>query len=124
RRGRHSPGPMSSERRFGQMDRKRSASPLARTKAFRNEKHPGSSGFSSGAHGQRSTAVCAVCLGRHHHNFIECSAERLWDNSHAAVSKRVSRQLLIRSTDKSLCVDWQRGKGCGTRSHDERHLCS
>jgi hypothetical protein len=82
------------------------------------------SGFSSGAHAPRPPAVCAVCLGRNNHSFIDCPAERIWDNSHPAVSKRVNKQLLVRRTDKPLCVDWQRGRSCTTRAHDERHLCS
>ncbi|KAG1893532.1 uncharacterized protein F5891DRAFT_891137, partial [Suillus fuscotomentosus] len=68
--------------------------------------------------------VCAVCLGRHNHSFIECPADRLWDNFYPTVSKRVAKQLLIRSSDKPLCMDWQQGKSCPARSHDEKHLCS
>ncbi|KAG2142406.1 hypothetical protein DEU56DRAFT_733874 [Suillus clintonianus] len=83
-----------------------------------------SSGFSDGAHSQRSSAVCAVCLGRHNHPFVDCSVDRIWDNSHKTVAKRTNRQLLLRSNDKPLCLDWQRGRGCSTRSHDERHLCA
>ncbi|KAG1893101.1 uncharacterized protein F5891DRAFT_963505, partial [Suillus fuscotomentosus] len=68
--------------------------------------------------------VCAVCLGSKSHAFIECTAERLWDNSHSALTTRVNRQLLLRSSDKPLCVDWQHSKSCSSRSHNERHICS
>ncbi|KAG2153401.1 hypothetical protein DEU56DRAFT_726833, partial [Suillus clintonianus] len=68
--------------------------------------------------------VCAVCLGRHTHNFITCAADHLWDNSHPTVSTRVNKALLLRSNNKPLCVDWQRPRGCSQRSHDERHLCA
>ncbi|KIK42969.1 hypothetical protein CY34DRAFT_65847, partial [Suillus luteus UH-Slu-Lm8-n1] len=75
-------------------------------------------GFSSGAHGPRPSAMCAVCLRRNNHSFIDCPAERIWDNSHPVVSKRVNKQLL------PLCVDWQRGRTCPTRAHDKCHLRS
>ncbi|KAG2082664.1 uncharacterized protein F5147DRAFT_590319, partial [Suillus discolor] len=68
--------------------------------------------------------VCAVCLGRTSHNFIECTAVRLWDSSFPAVATRVNKQLLLRSSDKPLCVDWQRARGCSSHSHGERHVCS
>ncbi|KAG2034951.1 hypothetical protein BDR03DRAFT_801203, partial [Suillus americanus] len=54
----------------------------------------------------------------------ECSAEHLWDNVHATISKQVNKQLLVQSSDKPLCVDWQQGCGCTNRPHDKRHLCS
>jgi hypothetical protein len=116
---------VSSERRGSPADQQHAASPSTIQKNTRLDKSARpASGFSNGAHGQRSPAVCAVCLGRNNHSFIECSATRIWDNSLPSASKRINRQLLIRSTDKPLCVDWQRGKACTTRSHDERHLCS
>ncbi|KAG2352861.1 hypothetical protein BDR07DRAFT_1312129, partial [Suillus spraguei] len=82
------------------------------------------SGFFSGAHGQGSPAVCAVCLGRTRHSFIECSIECIWDKSHPTVSKCLNCQLLIQTTDKPLCLNWQHGQGCKTHSHTECHLCS
>ncbi|KAG1893529.1 uncharacterized protein F5891DRAFT_962799, partial [Suillus fuscotomentosus] len=68
--------------------------------------------------------VCAVCLGRNSHIFAECTADRLWDSSHPTLATRVERQLILRKSDKPLCVDWQRHKGCSSRSHDDRHVCS
>jgi hypothetical protein len=80
--------------------------------------------FSNGTHSQRSPTVWAICLGWNHHSFVECSADHLWNNSHSAVSKCINHQLLIRSSDKPLCIDWQCGQGCTTCSHDEHNLCS
>ncbi|KAG2138545.1 hypothetical protein DEU56DRAFT_715582, partial [Suillus clintonianus] len=74
--------------------------------------------------GSRSPAVCAVCLGRHSHNFVECSSDRTWNSAHPALTTRVNKQLLTRNSDKPLCVDWQRSRSCTSRSHDERHVCS
>ncbi|KAG1836811.1 hypothetical protein DFJ58DRAFT_669319, partial [Suillus subalutaceus] len=68
--------------------------------------------------------VCAVCLGSHSHSFVECIAERLWDNKFQTVTTRTNRSLTLRGSDKPLCVDWQRTRGCGSWVHDERHICS
>ncbi|KAG1835950.1 hypothetical protein DFJ58DRAFT_670138 [Suillus subalutaceus] len=120
RKGRRLPAHPAADQRYSLADHKHSASPLGRNKTPRTPKsNVSSSGFSNGTHGQRSPAVCAVCLGRNQHLFIECSAEHLWDNVHATVSKRVNKQLLVRSSDKPLCVNWQRGCGCTNCSHDE-----
>lgn len=106
-------------------EQQHAASPSARTKYPPSDKtNRVTSGFSSGTHGQRPPAVCAVCLGRNNHSFIECSANRIWDNSVPTVSKRVHLQLLTRSTDKPLCINWQQGTSCSMHSHDEHHLCS
>lgn len=82
------------------------------------------SGFQEGAHGNRASAVCAVCLGCHGHSFIECTAKRLWDNNFTALATRNNKSLLLRNSDKPLCVDWQRAKSCTSHQHDERHVCS
>ncbi|KAG2107915.1 uncharacterized protein F5147DRAFT_531331, partial [Suillus discolor] len=67
--------------------------------------------------------VCAVCLGRHNHKFIECSAEWLWDGTMLTVATWTNKQLLLRSSEKPLCVDWQRAR-CISQSHDDHHVCS
>lgn len=79
--------------------------------------------FRDGAQGTRSPAVCAVCLGRNKHSFIECTVERLWDGTSPTVATRVNKQLLVRGSEKPLCVDWQRAR-CISQSHDDRHICS
>ena len=43
--------------------------------------------FQSSA-GGRAFSACAVCLGRHPHKVIECTAAKLWDNSHSSVAIR------------------------------------
>ncbi|KAG1853196.1 hypothetical protein DFJ58DRAFT_660954, partial [Suillus subalutaceus] len=68
--------------------------------------------------------VCAVCLGHNSHSFIDCTADRIWDNTFPALATRVNKQLLLRNSDKPLCVDWQCSRGCSSHSHDERHVCS
>ncbi|KAG2093714.1 uncharacterized protein F5147DRAFT_558869, partial [Suillus discolor] len=67
--------------------------------------------------------VCAVCLGRNNHNFIDCSTDRLWDGVQPTVATRTNKQLLLRASNKPLCIDWQRSR-CTSQSHDDRHICS
>ncbi|KAG1730064.1 hypothetical protein EDB19DRAFT_1741483 [Suillus lakei] len=114
-------------RRSVSPNRKRcSASPTKRSSAPRTARAAAGarSGFPAGVHNTRSPAVCAVCLGRNSHSFIECTAERLWDSAFPSVATRSNKQLLLRSSDKPLCVDWQRAIGCSSHSHSERHVCS
>ncbi|KAG2747087.1 hypothetical protein P692DRAFT_20736691, partial [Suillus brevipes Sb2] len=104
-----------------------SASPTKKSSAPRNTRVSTSnrSGFQGSAHSTRSPAVCTVCLGRNSHSFIECTAERLWDSAFPAVAtRRNNKQLLLRSSDKPLCVDWQHVGSCSSSSHNERHVCS
>ncbi|KAG1751042.1 hypothetical protein EDB19DRAFT_1674640 [Suillus lakei] len=119
-RGRRSRRSVSPNRK------RRSASPTKRSSAPRTARAAAGacSGFPAGVHNTRSPAVCAVCLGRNSHSFIECTAERLWDSAFPSVATRSNKQLLLRSSDKPLCVDWQRAIGCSSHSHSERHVCS
>ncbi|KAG2747017.1 hypothetical protein P692DRAFT_20738069, partial [Suillus brevipes Sb2] len=107
-------------------ERRRSASPNKSASVPARDARTSSrrAGFQDGAHRQQSPAVCAVCLGSHTHSFIECTAERLWNKSHATSATRVNKQLLLRSSNQPLCLDWQRSRGCSTRTHDERHVCT
>jgi hypothetical protein len=81
-------------------------------------------GFQASTHGPRSSPVCAVCLGSHTHSFIDCTAEHIWDNTYPTSATRTNKHLLLQSSGKSLCVDWQRGRSCSNRSHDDRHICA
>ncbi|KAG1906166.1 uncharacterized protein F5891DRAFT_902629, partial [Suillus fuscotomentosus] len=74
--------------------------------------------------GNHAPAVCIVCLGTHGHKFIECVAEHLWNNKFPASSMCSGKSLLVWNSDKTLCVDWQRSRGCNSRHHDEHHVCS
>lgn len=86
--------------------------------------HMQRSGFQDSAHDSHSPGVCAVCLGRNAHRFIDCTADHLWDNSHATLATHVDKQLLLHKSDKPLCVNWQCLRGCSSRSHDDQHICS
>ncbi|KIK34773.1 hypothetical protein CY34DRAFT_97328, partial [Suillus luteus UH-Slu-Lm8-n1] len=111
-----------SKRSQSPRNRRRSASPgtSKRHSTSRNARSANQRmGFPEGAHSSRSSAVCAVCLGKHSHSFIECSNERLWNSAHPALATRVNKH-----SNKPLCVDWQRSRSCTSRSHDERHVCS
>ncbi|KAG1896940.1 uncharacterized protein F5891DRAFT_570877 [Suillus fuscotomentosus] len=74
-----------------------SASPTKKSSAPRNTRVSTStrSGFQGSAHSTCSPAVCAVCLGRNSHSFIECTAERLWDSAFPAVATCNNKQLLL-----------------------------
>lgn len=116
-----------SRRSMSPQARRRSASPGPNKKnsGVRNSRTPAhQSGFQDSVHGHRAPAVCAVCLGCHGHSFIECTAERLWDNNFPAIATRSNKALLLRGSDKPLCVDWQRTRSCPSRQHDDRHVCS
>ncbi|KAG2744526.1 hypothetical protein P692DRAFT_20644595, partial [Suillus brevipes Sb2] len=115
-----------SRRSASPHNRRRSASPTKKSAAPRNSRTSTGtrSGFQASAHSTRSPAVCAVCLGRNNHSFIECTAERLWDNTFPAVATRTNKHLLLRGSDKPLCVDWQRVGSCSSNAHSERHICS
>ena len=73
--------------------------------------------------GGRVYSACAVCLGRHPHRVIDCTATTLWDGSLPALSTRSNKVLVMRD-GRALCADWQRSSGCPTARHDNRHICS
>jgi hypothetical protein len=50
--------------------------------------------------------VCAVCLGRHKHNFSKCKGPKLWDRSPGAARKNEQGRL-VTTDSSSLCFDWQ-----------------
>ncbi|KAG1812959.1 uncharacterized protein BJ212DRAFT_1276120, partial [Suillus subaureus] len=71
---------------------------------------------------------CAVCLGRHSHRTIECSATQTSDKQFSTFSERI-RKGLWTIYGKQLCTAWQREEGCTTPKHDPaclhvRHICS
>ncbi|KAG1717416.1 hypothetical protein EDB19DRAFT_1816144 [Suillus lakei] len=105
---------------------RRSASPTKRSSAPRTACAAAGacSCFPAGIHNTRSPAVCTVCLGRNSHSFIECTAKCLWDSAFPSVATHSNKQLLLCSSDKPLCIDWQRAIGCSSHSHSEHHVCS
>ena len=71
----------------------------------------------------RVYSACAVCLGRHPHKIVECSAPSLWDKSLPTLAIRTNKILSLRD-GKPICADWQRSSGCSSSRHDNRHICS
>ena len=67
--------------------------------------------------------VCAVCLGRHEHDFGKCEARRLWDGS-AGTARKGEGGKLISTSGLPLCFDWQLPAGCQSTYHSDRHRCS
>ncbi|OAX30835.1 hypothetical protein K503DRAFT_704744, partial [Rhizopogon vinicolor AM-OR11-026] len=45
-------------------------------------------------------------------------------NSQACLTKQANKQLVWRSSNKPVCIDWQRTCGCTNQSHNKRHLCT
>ncbi|KAG2113857.1 uncharacterized protein F5147DRAFT_680107 [Suillus discolor] len=64
-----------------------------------------------------------VCLGRHPHRTIECTAKQTWDKKFETCAERIRKGLWAKD-GKQLCTAWQREEGCTTPKHDARHACS
>jgi hypothetical protein len=94
-----------------------------------SSRHPPSGGpplkkpeFPTGTSG-RVLSACAVCLGRHPHKIIDCSAPSIWDKSVPTLASRTNKLLSMRD-GRPVCADWQRYSGCSSSRHDNRHICS
>lgn len=110
----------SPSRRNGHGGRERS--PKARELNRRYERQASQErGFRRGA--GKKLAACAVCLGRHPHNISQCDEARTWDDQFSTLAQRVDKNLVMQD-GRSVCMDWQREKGCSSRRHDDRHICS
>ncbi|KAH9830051.1 uncharacterized protein C8Q71DRAFT_717584, partial [Rhodofomes roseus] len=66
---------------------------------------------------------CATCLGRHKHRVFDCDATHTWNKAFEVMSKRSGKDFMLKD-GRSLCYDWQRGRGCRSSLHDNRHICS
>jgi hypothetical protein len=78
--------------------------------------------FREGASSQ-SRATCAICLGNGPHNVTKCSLDNFWDGTKARCRRNEDGRI-INPSGQTLCIDWQRPKGCTARDHDHRHECS
>ena len=67
--------------------------------------------------------ACAICLGRHEHDFGKCEARRLWDGS-AGTARKGEGGKLTSTSGLPLCFDWQLPTGCQSTYHSDRHRCS
>lgn len=107
-----------AHRRSRSPARRRSRSPARRTSTMKTKQD-----FQPGASGKPHSA-CAVCLGRHPHPVRDCNASTTWDGTHEVASKRINGDLVLRSNNSRLCLDWQRAQSCPSQKHDNRHRCS
>ncbi|KAF8952988.1 hypothetical protein BDZ97DRAFT_1629307, partial [Flammula alnicola] len=73
--------------------------------------------------GPRASGVCAVCLGRHEHDFAKCNTPKLWDGQKGDARKN-DQGRLVTADGLILCFDWQLPSGCSMSSHPEKHRCS
>ena len=90
----------------------------------RRSASPARQGFSSGAE-QIRHPPCAVCLGRHQHTIITCTAKSTWNSAHQTCATRINRDLCLRKGGRAICFDWQRRNGClGKSTSHALHICS
>ena len=116
--------PNPATRRSPSPRRRRSASPDRGPRRSRQAFDPNRPpGFQSGA-GGNALPACAICLGRFSHRVIECDSSTTWDGLHQTIAKRVRGELLLRQDNQPLCADWQHKRGCTSKRHDKRHICS
>jgi hypothetical protein len=71
----------------------------------------------------RDLSACALCLGRHPHRVSECRATQTWDGK-TTYCTRDHKGQLINPRSQTLCLDWQRPRGCTRGDHAARHKCS
>lgn len=84
-------------------------------------KGSGPSFFQAGT--DASGSVCAVCLGRHEHEYAKCSATKLWNGKKACI-RRNDRGRLVLLDGLPICFNFQTNAGCTDTSHPSRHICS
>ena len=78
--------------------------------------------FQSGTAGS-GTSACAVCLGRHEHEYAKCSATKLWNGKKTFV-RRNEQGRLVFLDGLPICFNFQTMAGCQDASHPSRHICS
>lgn len=71
----------------------------------------------------RGGSACAVCLGRHEHEFGKCSAPKLWNGGKTWV-RRGENGRLVSLDGLPICFTFQTPAGCSDTTHPTRHTCS
>ena len=94
------------------------------TRLTSNSKEKGSNPpfFQLGTAGS-GTSACAICLGRHKHEFEKCSATKLWNRKKMFI-RRNEQGRLVFLDGLPICFNFQTMVGCQDASHPSRHICS
>ena len=71
----------------------------------------------------RGTSACAICLGRHEHEYAKCSATKLWNGAKASVRRNEQGRLVL-SDGLPICFNFQTTAGCSDLTHPTCHVCS
>lgn len=79
--------------------------------------------FFQGGTAGRGTSACAVCLGRHEHDYAKCSATKLWNGGKVWV-RRADNGRLVSIDGLPICFSFQTSAGCSDTTHPSRHTCS
>ncbi|KAI0080623.1 hypothetical protein K474DRAFT_1556321, partial [Panus rudis PR-1116 ss-1] len=68
--------------------------------------------------------VCIICLTANHKGPMNaCSAEFLW-NGDRARARRNSQNRIVAPSNREICIDWQRARGCKSHNAGHLHECS
>ena len=113
-------------RRHTSVERSRRSPNSRRSHRGPSNKAKGKSGdqaFFQGGTGARGGSACAVCLGRHEHEYAKCSAAKLWNGGKACV-RRNEQGRLVTVDGLPICFTFQTLAGCSETTHPTRHTCS
>ena len=69
------------------------------------------------------TSACAICLGRHEHEYAKCMATKLWNGKKTFI-RRNEQGRLVFLDGLPICFNFQTMAGCSDASHPSRHICS
>ena len=108
------------------VERSRRSPNARRSHRGSNNKAKGKSGdqvFFQGGTGARGGSACAVCLGRHEHEYAKCSAAKLWNGGKVCV-RRNEQGRLVTVDGLPICFSFQTPAGCSETTHPTRHTCS
>jgi len=79
--------------------------------------------FFQGGTAARGGSACAICLGRHEHEYAKCAAAKLWNGGKVWVCRNKHGRL-VRIDDLPICFNFQTPAGCSDTTHPARHTCS
>ena len=72
--------------------------------------------FFQGGTAVRGASACAVCLGRHKHEYAKCAASKLWNRGKVCVQRNVQGRLIFLD-GLPVCFTFQTLAGCLDPSH-------
>ena len=125
-RSRSDSPPRQRRRRHASVDRSRRSPNSRRSHRGQGNKGKGKSGeqsFFQGGTTARGGSACAVCLGRHEHEYAKCSAAKLWSGGKVCVGRNEQGRL-VTIDGLPICFSFQTPAGCSETTHPTRHTCS